>query len=203
MPKISDERAQARRQQIIDATIRCIGRKGFQATTIPEICKEAELSTGAVYGYFKSKEEILEACAADSERQDSEVMGALFDKRKSKGALESVIQFYFEELFENPGVDSHVRFELHLSAEALSNPQVNKLLAHSRDAIIQSLENFLLERKASGDVPNDLDLNAVAQLLYSAQIGMETQMALFGDVDTKAYTQALRALLKGNLKKVL
>ena len=203
MPKISEARAEARRQQIIDATIRCIARKGFQATTIPDICQEAGLSTGAVYGYFKSKEEILEACAADSEKEDKKVLGALTDKQNPRGALDAAIQFYFNDIFERPNIDGHTRFELHLAAEALSNPQIKSLLAHSRDAILKYLVGYLEEKKAAGEVPKDLDLKSVAQVLYAAQVGMEMQMAVHGDVDATAYAQALRALIKGDLTKVL
>jgi len=47
-----------RRQQIQDSAKEIFSQKGFQSTTIEDIAKKAELSTGAIYQYFKSKDEL-------------------------------------------------------------------------------------------------------------------------------------------------
>ncbi|MDQ7783625.1 MAG: TetR/AcrR family transcriptional regulator [Desulfomonilaceae bacterium] len=47
-----------RRQQILEAAKRIFARCGFKGATIEEIAGEAELSTGTLYLYFKSKDEI-------------------------------------------------------------------------------------------------------------------------------------------------
>jgi len=47
-----------RREQITAAAKRVIFVKGFKKTTIKDIAEEAELSPGAIYLYFKNKEEL-------------------------------------------------------------------------------------------------------------------------------------------------
>ena len=47
-----------RRQQIIVAAKRIFSEKGFNKATMEEIAKEAELSPGTIYLYFKNKEEL-------------------------------------------------------------------------------------------------------------------------------------------------
>ena len=47
-----------RRQQIIVAAKRVFSEKGFNKTTMEDIAKEAELSPGTRYLYFKNKEEL-------------------------------------------------------------------------------------------------------------------------------------------------
>jgi AcrR family transcriptional regulator len=47
-----------RRQQIIVAAKRVFSQKGFNKTTMEDIAKEAELSPGTLYLYFKNKEEL-------------------------------------------------------------------------------------------------------------------------------------------------
>lgn len=64
----------ARRQQLLDATERVLQRQGAARTTIVEIAREADLSVGAVYLYFHSKDAILEALAR--KRYDT-VLGAM------------------------------------------------------------------------------------------------------------------------------
>jgi transcriptional repressor BetI len=51
----------ARRRQLIEATIAAIGELGFNATTIAEIARRAEVSTGLVSFYFGDKDGLLEA----------------------------------------------------------------------------------------------------------------------------------------------
>jgi AcrR family transcriptional regulator len=58
MPKISEEKRQARRDQILTASWRCFSRRGIHSTSMEDIIREANLSSGAVYLYFQSKEEL-------------------------------------------------------------------------------------------------------------------------------------------------
>ena len=48
-----------RRQQLIDATIKCIARKGMGSTSIGDVAREAGLSQGIVNLHFKSKDNLL------------------------------------------------------------------------------------------------------------------------------------------------
>ena len=61
MPKVAKEHGEARRRQIVDAAYRCFARRGFHQTTMRDIYQEAGLSPGAVYHYFASKDEIIQA----------------------------------------------------------------------------------------------------------------------------------------------
>ena len=49
----------ARRQQLIDATMKCIARKGMGSTTLSDVAKEAGLSQGIVNLHFESKDNLL------------------------------------------------------------------------------------------------------------------------------------------------
>jgi TetR/AcrR family transcriptional repressor of bet genes len=48
-----------RRQQLIDATIKCISMKGLGGTTLADVAKEAGLSQGIVNLHFNSKDNLL------------------------------------------------------------------------------------------------------------------------------------------------
>src|SRR5688500_8917991 len=63
MPKVSEEHLDARRAQIVNAAVACFAREGFHRTTMHDICREAGLSPGAVYRYFASKDELIQAIA--------------------------------------------------------------------------------------------------------------------------------------------
>lgn len=66
MPKISDEKRAARRLQILDAAWRCFEREGLHATTMDDIVRASGLSAGAVYSYFRNKDELILAALTTS-----------------------------------------------------------------------------------------------------------------------------------------
>ncbi len=47
------------REQLLDAASRVFARQGYEGTRIADIVREAGLSTGAVYGRFRSKNDLL------------------------------------------------------------------------------------------------------------------------------------------------
>ncbi|WP_369028857.1 TetR/AcrR family transcriptional regulator, partial [Nocardia farcinica] len=64
MPRVSEEHLERRRQQILVAAQRCFSRKGFYNTSMQDVFAESGLSAGAVYRYFKSKDELVAALAS-------------------------------------------------------------------------------------------------------------------------------------------
>ena len=66
MPRITPERREAKRAEIVAAARRCFSRDGFHQTSMPDIAAEAGVSAGAPYRYFASKEEIILAIAGDA-----------------------------------------------------------------------------------------------------------------------------------------
>ena len=54
----SQERRQARREQILDAARRTFAEKGYQGTTIRHIEQACDLTRGAIYYHFRDKQEI-------------------------------------------------------------------------------------------------------------------------------------------------
>jgi TetR/AcrR family transcriptional repressor of bet genes len=63
----------ARRQQLIDATMKCIARKGMGSTTLGDVAREAGLSQGIVNLHFESKDNLLK-----------ETLSALADEYREK-----------------------------------------------------------------------------------------------------------------------
>jgi len=73
-----------RRQQLIDATMKCIARKGMSSTTLGDVAGEAGLSQGIVNLHFQSKENLL-----------NETLRALADDYKTQ----------FDKTLERAGTD--------------------------------------------------------------------------------------------------
>jgi AcrR family transcriptional regulator len=76
MPRITPGVRSERRQHIIEAAWRCVARKGFGDLTVDEVCAEADLSKGAFYGYFASKQALLLALL----EEDAAVLDRLLER---------------------------------------------------------------------------------------------------------------------------
>lgn len=57
--QVTQKRALETRQKIIETSLYVIANKGYHNTTVDEIAKEAGVSTGIAYRYFKNKKDIL------------------------------------------------------------------------------------------------------------------------------------------------
>jgi AcrR family transcriptional regulator len=64
---VSDQDKSQRRDEIMAAAKEVFARKGFHATTIADIAKQAGLAYGSVYWYFDSKDELFQALMAVEE----------------------------------------------------------------------------------------------------------------------------------------
>ncbi len=82
-----------RRRQLIEATIEAIGELGFNATTIAEIARRADVSTGLVSFYFGDKDGLLEATLRHLARQLSRGAAArLRDATTPRARVQAVIE---------------------------------------------------------------------------------------------------------------
>lgn len=82
-----------RRRQLIEATIEAIGEVGFNATTIAEIARRADVSTGLVSFYFGDKDGLLEATLRHLARQLSRGAAArLRDATTPRARVQAVIE---------------------------------------------------------------------------------------------------------------
>lgn len=83
------KKADRTRAALLTAALAIISKKGYSATTVDEICKQAGIAKGSVYYYFKTKEEIgacilqelttqlvalLQACKSAGAERDSEAV---------------------------------------------------------------------------------------------------------------------------------
>src|SRR3979411_3423461 len=59
MPAISPQRMQDRYDAIVEAAKSAFSEKGYEATSIADIARTAQISDGLVYRYFRNKRELL------------------------------------------------------------------------------------------------------------------------------------------------
>jgi len=127
-----------RRQQIIVAAKRVFSEKGFSKTTMEDIAREAELSPGTLYLYFKNKDELY---ASLSLRILQYMNIRLEDVKKEKGSSpEQKIAATKEALYDVYQFDPMILINMfHLqSSETLKNlssPLLENITELSRNSL--------------------------------------------------------------------
>jgi TetR/AcrR family transcriptional regulator, transcriptional repressor of aconitase len=59
VPKVSEEHKERRREQILKAAQRVFARHGFEGATVARLEAETGLSRGAIFSYFRNKDELF------------------------------------------------------------------------------------------------------------------------------------------------
>jgi len=201
VPKVSKEYSEARRQQIIDAAYQCFARKGFHQTTMRDIYEEANLSPGAVYHYFDSKGEIIQASFDFDYERSRDVFGAAQASDDALQGLDDLIDFFFQGLREAAGLGAG-RVNVQGWGEALVNPQVGATVREVMASSVQALALVVRKAQQAGQIDAALDPVAVSRLLLSAYYGLELQLALNPQIDVDAYAAVVKALLRSLSSRV-
>jgi len=85
-----------RRRQIVDAAVRLFIEKGFHKTTTREIARESGISTGLLYEYVSSKEDVLYlVCDAIHVEVEATVAEAVQRVSEGRNVLAAMIREYF------------------------------------------------------------------------------------------------------------
>ncbi len=197
MPKVTLEHRTARHEQIVDAARRCAVEQGFHKTTMADVIRESGLSAGAVYGYFKSKDEIVSAIADQALSNVDELFegilstkGPLTPLAALVAALEHVVQ-----IAERPGGDI-TRVALQAWAEAMHNDAILGIAREKYTHLRGKFTEVARRGQADGTIDPDVDPEYVGQVMFAFVPGFLLQRLILGDVTPQTFTAGLTALLK-------
>ncbi len=196
MPKVLPEYLELRRQQILDAAAACFSRRGFHQSTMQDICHEAELSPGAVYRYFPSKEAIIEAMCVRGQAQNAEAMQQSLGAGSTLDVFNELIRVFFLEL-DNLRNFETCALNVELISEASRNEHVQEWLRHTNCDVREPLMNVISAAQDRGEIDAALNPESIARVMQALYQGFVTQRLVEPGIDVVAYAQVLRALFSG------
>jgi len=194
MPRVTQEHLDARRRQILDAARRSFIKNGFHATSMQDVLTEADLSAGAVYRYFRGKEDIIAAIAEEALAELTASVTDMLDTDPLP-SIEDVVGQILETVGRMDSGQELANLAIQIWAEALRSPALAERVAqtvHSLRDVLAELAAVYAER---GLIPPDVSPMSVAKVLTAIGPGFAMQRALLGDVDEEMFTEGLRALL--------
>jgi TetR/AcrR family transcriptional regulator, transcriptional repressor of aconitase len=202
MPKVTEEHVDARRRQILAAALRCFAREGFHRTTMQDIFRESELSPGAVYTYFKGKDELIAAITMTIVGfigEAATLLGAPLPDgrlRRPGEALSELIERYGAEPFGS--AQERARVFPHLAAEQQRNPDLRAAARTSFDRLRGSFEQLARAAQERGELDRAIDPEAFGRVPIAMLHGMLFQLAVYGDdFDIDAYARTAARLVDG------
>ncbi len=198
MPRVTDEHRLARRTQILDAAMASFATEGFQATGMAEVIAASGLSAGAVYRYYASKDQLIEAIA---DRVLDEAVGR-FERLLAEGEpldparTVALVVETVTAIAERGPVDVS-RLAVQAWGEALRNPAVGAVAERAYGRLREIFTETVRREVAGGRLPADLDVASAGAALLSLGVGFLLQRLLLRDVEPVAYSAAVSALLRG------
>lgn len=167
-----------RRNQIIDAAERVIFSKGLEQSTMDEIAKEAELSKGTLYLYFKNKNELYMAIT----KRGSDILNNRFAKVFASAHDHTGIELirligetYLDFVSENPDY-----FRAFMYYESLSDVEELKESGYAQSCEENRREAFNFMIRAlqigmqDGTVDDGYDPRELALIIWSSTRGITT-----------------------------
>lgn len=197
-PKVSEEHMEGRRQQILDAAVACFSRFGFHGATIDHICQEAHLSRGAIYHYYKSKEDIIDALRARSAADDAATFGNAAGEREPMLALAQLTTSSLRRIADVRSRDPN-RVAVFLWAEMLLSDRIYEGQISAIDSYRNMMEAMVRGAQTRGDLNSDIDPKAITLVITAALTGLQIQLAWEPDLDFSEAQRVLNAILAGGL----
>ncbi|MGI5168380.1 TetR/AcrR family transcriptional regulator [Spirillospora sp. CA-253888] len=198
MPRVSEEHLERRRQQILDAARVCFIRRGIHETSMQDIFTESGLSAGAVYRYFKSKNEIIEAITVT-------VIGGLqhfFAEVTSADPvppLDEVAARVTERVVVLAGETGPVRLAPQAWALALHDPELGRYVRENMSVLRDIWIAYAQRLLEAGHLPPGTDTAAVGRTLFGLLPGFLLQHLLLGDITPDDLRAGTRALLRQSM----
>jgi AcrR family transcriptional regulator len=175
MPKVDQAHLDARRQQIVDAARARFASHGFARTSMADIVTESGLSTGAIYRYFASKDDIVIAVC----EQASDALPTALTADAIAGFLEHVRTL--------ARTKDHARLTAQVYAEAALSPALAAVVEQQLSALRDAVAALIPEDR-SGEAAQ------IAEAFVALCSGYSQQLAVRGDLDPAPFVTALLAI---------
>ncbi|HEX4918830.1 MAG TPA: TetR/AcrR family transcriptional regulator [Limnobacter sp.] len=133
------QKAEVRRQQILDAAALCFRKSGFHGASMSDIAKSFGMSAGHIYNYFESKEAIIEAMVKRDLEDTLQRIAAIKGQKDILNAMLATVDEGVQRRIAQSQLDAEI------VAEASRNPKVAKVVRDTdtviRDEVAQLIQS--------------------------------------------------------------
>jgi len=184
--KSNEENFQNKRDKIITAAKKCIMKKGFHSTTMPEIANRANISVGHIYSFFGNKDDLILAIVESIVQNQLSWIEKEVDEQH---IADSHINFYFKNYMSEK--ESRA-----LMLETLAEAERNKSVSKQVKDVDKACQKIVVSRLAGlfPDLPEEeikVRVEIMAMLFESILIRTVKEP----DVDRELLQEELRKII--------
>ena len=190
--KVRQARAAETRKRIVAAAKKMITENGFENVSIEDIAKEAEVSTGSFYTYFKKKEDVIEELNQLSFYRLAEITNEMKDK-----GLDDRLKYYCRQFLseiERVGIEicrQWIRNNITPVNMEISGKETTKY-NHDYLAMKSLLEEGISRGELAADTPVDEMALYINAQLYGLMVAWcMTDASVVGSDRTDAFWETV------------
>lgn len=191
MPRISAAQLRVRHDEILSAATQCFARSGYRGTSMADIAAQANVSVGALYRYFPSKEALFDALLKRV-AQNSGLSPQTPDNQLPAQVLRRFVRDYLSSA-QHPRYREALALDLRLQAEALDSAELEKAVNAAVVARTDSVAALLASAKGCSEV--DAETRAQARAFVALLRGAGHQILENREFDADYYRQSVEVAL--------
>jgi AcrR family transcriptional regulator len=199
MAKFTDSQKESRRQEILAAALRCFASNGFHSTVIADIVREAGVSQGTFYLYFKTKDDVIAALADDRGQSDAMINAIAGAEADPVVALAILFELHGRTLADAKRADER-RVIVQGWAEALRNNSIRQRLIANASRVQQQIALLIERGQQTGRFRADAEPQGVARALIALFQGLTLMTAWDGTFDDALTAKSIENMLEGALR---
>ncbi|MCU0751301.1 MAG: TetR/AcrR family transcriptional regulator [Akkermansiaceae bacterium] len=191
MPRQSPDRHEARREQILGVCQQCFAAKGFHQTSMRDICAALEMSPGALYRYFDSKESII-AAMIDADRAKMEKIFAAIPFETPFPKLVDQLVTSTLESFVN---DEPIALFNQINAEGTVNPKIADALKIHYGVMTDRMELLIRRAQERKEIDPDVKPRDAAVFMMATFDGLCPRSAFDPSVNWRKMARVFTNLM--------
>ena len=165
------ETSDTTRDRLLDAAADVFAEKGYDRAGVQEIARRAGLTTGAIYGRFTGKADLLQAAI---ESRTTDELDELFAQHRFAGHASDILRTVGSHLVMNDCPDDdHAEGALLLEAfvAARRDAEVRSQLERLIEERASVLADLVEEAKLDGSIDSDLDTQSLVRFCHAVGLG--------------------------------
>jgi AcrR family transcriptional regulator len=169
------------RQRLVDAATAVFAERGYDGAGVQEIARRAGLTTGAIYGRFAGKAELLREAI---ERCTNDELDDLFNQHGFEGHATDIVKIAGAHLVDRPDADARAGNALLLEAFVAARRDgeileaVRKVMQEREARLAEILETA----KADGSLDPGIDTKSLVTFCHAVGLGFLLFEAIDADV---------------------
>jgi AcrR family transcriptional regulator len=186
-------RAQARRNQILDAAAYCFRAYGFHGASIANISQQAKMSAGHIYHYFENKEAIIAAIV----QRDLDRLTAMWAELAASHDVQETMVELSAERVKDMMDPLWAGLRLEIVTEAARNPEVARIVQASNSCCMENLAKTLrLARQAGGKEDDEETLAAMVEIIASMFEGLMVRAIRNPAIDRERMVSMIQRVMR-------